>query len=288
MTHAGWLAAATFVLTTGAGAFFTGAILNASGATWGGPLRRVHEAVASALPVGALAFVVLARDLHVRDFVALAIVVVLEEWLRVSRSRAVASASLPIASFALALFANDAICPRAWSYDSFGLYVLVMSFGGGFGVTTLVATTMHERLALDRDHAAALGKLSLVACTVWAYVAFCTYLIVWIADLPSEVGFFLERQRGAWNAVLVGIVVARFAIPFLFLVPHAPKRHFWSLGALAALVVLAHAVECVWLVAPGAAPEHAPVVLASIGLVALAVVAALVRFKREHALHEAS
>lgn len=251
MIHTAWLAVSTFVLTTGAGAFFTGAILRASGATWSGPIRRVHETVARALPVGAVGFVFLWRDLHARDFVALAIVVGLEEWLRLSQSRAVATASLPIASFALALFADDAICPRGWSSDAFGLYVLVASFGAGLAVTTAAAMAMHARLALERDHAAALGKLALVACATWAYVAFSIYLIVWIADLPREIGFFIERQRGAWLAVLGAIVIARFAVPFVFLVPYAPKRRFWFLGALSVLVVFAHALECVWLVAPG-------------------------------------
>ena len=286
MTHAAWLAASTFVLTTSAGAFFTGAILRASGATWAGPFRRIHEAIASALPVGALAFVFFARELHVRDFVVLAIVVGFEEWVRAAslrdspRTRAIATASLPITSFALALFANDAICPRDWSSDAFGLYILVASFGAGLAVTTVVAMAIHDRLALERDHAASLGKLALVACSTWAYVAFSMYLIIWIADLPSEIGFLLARQRGAWLAVLGAIVIARFAIPFLFLVPHAPKRRFWSLGALAGLVVFAHALECVWIVAPGAPRVHVPVVVASIVLVAAAGLVALVRFKR--------
>jgi hypothetical protein len=249
MTHPVLRALATFVLTTGAGALFTGAILQTSGATWSGPIRRVQELFARALLPGALLFLFLARELHVRDFVALAIVVGLEEWLRATHSRAVASASLPIASFALALFADDAIEPRAWSSDAFGLYVLVASFGAGLAVTTLASTAMHARLALDRDHAAALGKLALVACATWAYVAFSIYLIVWIADLPREVGFFVDRQRGPWLWALATIVIARFAIPFLLLVPRAPKRRFWVLGALSALVLFAHALECVWLVA---------------------------------------
>ena len=285
MTQA-WLAAATFVLTTSAGAFFLGAILHASGATWSGPMRRVQEAVAGALPVGALAFVVLARELHVRDFVALAIVVALEEWLRAAslaeapRARAIATASLPIASFALALFADDAIEPRDFSSDAFGLYVLVGSFGAGLAVTTLACAVMRDRLTLDRDHAAALGKLSLVACAVWAYIAFCSYLIVWIADLPREVGFFIDRQHGVWLAILAAIVIARFAIPFLLLVPYAPKRHFRVLAMLASLVIAAHALECVWLVLPGAPAQHVPILAGSLALVAFAILVAFVRFKR--------
>ncbi len=151
-----WLAGATFLVTTSLGAFLVGAVLRVSGAKWSVPMRRVHEAIAGVLPLGALAFAPLVRELHVRDGVALAVVVFFEEWLRSAslankpRANAIAAASLPIVSLAFGLFAMDVLAPRGWTSDAFGLYALVASFGAGLATTTLASARLAVRLRGDR------------------------------------------------------------------------------------------------------------------------------------------
>jgi hypothetical protein len=286
-----WLAGATFLLTTATGAFLVGAILRVSGARWSIPIRRVHESIAGVLPLGVIAFAPLFRMLRVRDVIAILVVLGFEEWVRASslagkrRTVAIAAASLPITSLAYALFAFDVLMPRGWSSDAYGLYLLVNSFGAGLAATAIATAPLADRLHATAEHSSALGRLQLVAHCVWAYVAFSIYLLIWIADLPREITFFLLREHGGWEAMTILIPIARFVIPFLLLVPRAPKRHWWFVGAIGTLTLLVHAIECVWLVAPDFAAAPSPihflfvVVLAAFGL----AVAAL-RFRRHDAL----
>lgn len=288
---AAWLAGATFLLTISAGAFLVGAVLRVSGARWSLPMRRVHEAIAGALPLGVIAFAPLFRMLRVRDVIAILVVLGFEEWLRASslrnkpRTTAIAAASLPIVSLAYGLFAFDVLMPRGWTSDAYALYLLVTSFGAGVAATAIGAAPLAQRLRATAEHSSALGRISLVAHCTWTYVVFSMYLLIWIADLPREIPFFLTRESGAWGAMMILIVIGRFVVPFVLLVPREPKRHWWFVGAIGTVTLVIHAIECVWLVAPDIARVPSPLhFLFVVVLGAFGFAVAALRFRRHDAL----
>ncbi|HJL17593.1 MAG TPA: hypothetical protein RMH99_18155 [Sandaracinaceae bacterium LLY-WYZ-13_1] len=145
----------------------------------------------------------------------------------------------------------------AWVSTIYGLIWLASGYVTALAILVLAVAAIRRAGGLrdlPRDAVHRLGKLLFAATCVWAYLAFSQYLLMYLADLPSEVRWYLRRQAGAWGWVGLGLIVGGFALPSLALLPVAVKRRLTALAPLAALVVLAHAVEHAWLVLP-ARPE---------------------------------
>jgi len=89
-----------------------------------------------------------------------------------------------------------------WYSSIFGIYVLVGTMVAGVALTTFVATLLKTqgRLpeALNTDHFYNLGALLFALNTVWAYIAFAQFLLIWYANLPHEtVWYQIEEPRAA-------------------------------------------------------------------------------------------
>ncbi|EYD73937.1 hypothetical protein Rumeso_04534 [Rubellimicrobium mesophilum DSM 19309] len=83
----------------------------------------------------------------------------------------------------------------------------------------------------------------------WGYMAFMQYLIVWAADLPDEIGWYLRRNDGGWELV-VWLMLALHLVPGAALMWPRLKKTRPGLIALAALILAGHAVDVVWRIAP--------------------------------------
>jgi hypothetical protein len=100
-----------------------------------------------------------------------------------------------------------------------------------------------------------LGNLTLALVMVWAYLGLMQFLIIWIEDLPDEIAWFLLRTRTSWSALTCFVVVAHFALPFVFLLSRGAKRAPALLATVAALVLLACVADSFWLVVPNFRPR---------------------------------
>jgi hypothetical protein len=88
-----------------------------------------------------------------------------------------------------------------------------------------------------------------------AYFAFSRFLLVWSADLPEEIPFYLHRVTHGWGWVSLALIALHFALPFFLLLFRRIKKQPQALAAIASLVVAMHFVDMYWLVMP-ALPEH--------------------------------
>lgn len=94
-----------------------------------------------------------------------------------------------------------------------------------------------------------LGNLLLAAVMLWAYIAFTKYLIIWIADLPPEIRWYLDRQ-GAWLWLSWIMIFGHFAVPFVILLARRVKRSRRLLAATAAYLLLMHWLNVEWWILP--------------------------------------
>lgn len=108
-----------------------------------------------------------------------------------------------------------------------------------------------------------LAALLLSLVMLWAYLAFCQYLIVWSGDLPFEIDWYLRRAAGGWQAAVWGLGIAG-AVLFLALLPGRIRRSARALSAVALAVLLLRAAETAWLFLP-AWTEGQAMVLAAYG-----------------------
>lgn len=95
-----------------------------------------------------------------------------------------------------------------------------------------------------------LGNLMLTLLLSWAYLAFSQFLIIWSADLPSEVAWYRHRGAGGWGLVALALFVFHLLLPFAVLLSRQAKRRARVLAWVALGVLALHGLEALWLVWP--------------------------------------
>jgi hypothetical protein len=134
-----------------------------------------------------------------------------------------------------------------------------VQFVGGAAVAALTFTILVTRFMgtaepmsrvltpkLHQDH----GTLLFAFLLLWGYFSVSQFLIIWSANLPEEIPFYLHRQSGGWQYVALGLVVLHFAVPFLLLLSPRVKRDPRRLAAVAALVLAMRWIDLLWQVVP--------------------------------------
>ena len=95
-----------------------------------------------------------------------------------------------------------------------------------------------------------LGKLMLAFTMLWAYVNLSQFLIIWSANLPEEIPWYLARLQGGWQYLAVVLALFHFALPFLLLLSRDLKRNAGLLGTLALAMLAVRIIDLFWLLAP--------------------------------------
>lgn len=135
-----------------------------------------------------------------------------------------------------------------WRSSVFGWLAGAGQMLGGLALAIAVIDRDARRKVLPD-----LGNLLLMYVMMWAYLAYVQYLIIWAADLPHEIAWYLRRRTPGWTAVAWTLAALHFAAPFLILLSRRAKRAPRMLGLLALGLLAAHLLDCWWLVVPGAA-----------------------------------
>jgi len=103
-------------------------------------------------------------------------------------------------------------------------------------------------------HVHDLGNLLLAFVLLWAYLAFSQFLIIWSANLPEEVPWYLHRTRGGWEWIGVVLLVCHFAVPFFLLLARGMKRRLETLATIASGLIVMRLLDLFWLVIPAFHP----------------------------------
>lgn len=171
------------------------------------------------------------------------------------RLHAAGGALLPIVALSLSFAAFDWLMSLqpAWYSTMFPVYYFAGGFLGALATLTL-GTAAADRSGAIRgitpSHYHALGRLLLAFVIFWAYVAFFQLMLIWIANKPEEIVFYLVRVTGGWEAVTIVLIVAHFVVPFFFLLSYDIKHRRRPMAFIAAFVLAAHYIDIHWLVMP--------------------------------------
>jgi hypothetical protein len=141
-----------------------------------------------------------------------------------------------------------------WFSTIFGLLVLA---GQGlssmaFLIALMVGLSARAPMnaVLTHRHLHDLGKFLLALTMVWAYFSYSQFLIIWAANLPEEIPWYLTRLRNGWQYVAVLLVIGHFALPFALLLSRDIKRNFRLLRGIAIFILCMRLVDLYWVVAP--------------------------------------
>lgn len=163
-----------------------------------------------------------------------------------------------------------------WFSTIYGLLIMAGWGLTAFAFMILVASILARHEPMDHvfqpSHFHDYGKLLLAFVMIYAYFAFSQFLIIWSANIPEEIPWYLRRLRGGWQFVGLAVVLFHFALPFVLLLSRTLKRDYRTLSRVALMVLCARVIDMVYLVSPafiheGEAPHFKPFdLLTMIGL----------------------
>ena len=171
--------------------------------------------------------------------------------------RRLGAGSLPFLALTMTFASFDwmmSLDPKFFS-TIFGVYWFAGSFLCAFAVTIIAgALTRNDPSAfghhMSLEHFHSLGKFLLAFTAFWAYVAFSQFMLIWIADIPEEVPWYILRIDGGWLWVGAFLAVFHFLVPFFLLLSRDLKRNPRALSLVAGWMLLVHWVDLYWLVMP--------------------------------------
>jgi hypothetical protein len=148
------------------------------------------------------------------------------------------------------------LSPEWWS-SVYGVYYFA---GGMLSALALLAVLAWLRWLTGGDwsptaeHLHALGKLTLAFVLFWGYIWYSQFFVIWIADIPHEAAWYIERLRGAWAALGLTVLTAGLVIPFLVLLFRLAKRSPAVMALLGAWLLCVHYLDVYWLIVPAVRP----------------------------------
>lgn len=141
-----------------------------------------------------------------------------------------------------------------WTSHIYGVLVMI-----GQGLSALAFCTaallLLPRRAVEAPPAPAgsrqdLGTLLLAFTMLWAYMSLSQFLIVWYANLPEEVPWYLRRTQHGWQWVAGALVLLHFFVPFALLLSRELKRSPRYLAAVAVGLLAMRWLDVLWLIEP--------------------------------------
>lgn len=94
------------------------------------------------------------------------------------------------------------------------------------------------------------GKLMLALTMVWGYFSVSQFLIIWSANLPEEVVWYVYRNSEGWKTFTVAVVFFSFFVPFLILLQQRLKFKPKVLMNVALFILVIRWFDYYWQTAP--------------------------------------
>ena len=116
---------------------------------------------------------------------------------------------------------------------------------------------------------AAAGVL-MVALLAWIYLHAMQFIVIWSADIPDEVVWYLARGTNGWEFVTALLFLAQGIAPFFAMLSPSVRSSPKAMTAIALVTLAMRPVEAAWFILPNQHGGWAAWVLGALALVAMA------------------
>ena len=140
-----------------------------------------------------------------------------------------------------------------WFSTLFGWYVFASFLVSGVTIICLVSLYLKSKGYLEyvnTSHIHDLAKFMFGFSVFWTYLWFSQFMLIWYANIPEEVTYFVTRIQ-LYNLPFFGAVVMNFVFPILILVNTDFKRITWVLVMAGTVILLGHYIDFFNMIMPG-------------------------------------
>ncbi|MGE0634453.1 MAG: molybdopterin oxidoreductase [Pseudobdellovibrionaceae bacterium] len=141
-----------------------------------------------------------------------------------------------------------------WFSTIFGIYCFAGLFQSTMAFMILLTlNVLYKGIVqgyITEEHVHDLAKYLKGFTVFWAYIAFSQFMLIWYANIPEETEFYVLRAMGGWMPISIGLLIFKFAVPFIALLPRWAKRTQGHLKAVCCLILFAQWMDIYWLVYP--------------------------------------
>lgn len=139
-----------------------------------------------------------------------------------------------------------------WYSTLFAWYVFASMFVSAITVIALVTIYLKSKglvSFINDSHLHDLGKFMFAFSIFWTYLWFDQFMLIWYANMPEEVVYFVMRIQ-EYNLLFFGMLVLNFVFPILILMNSDFKRVPWFIVIAGIAILVGHYIDIYLLVMP--------------------------------------
>ncbi len=139
-----------------------------------------------------------------------------------------------------------------WYSTLFGWYVFSSFIVTGITTIALVSIYLKGKGYLEfvnDSHLHDLAKYMFGFSIFWAYLWFSQFMLIWYANIPEEVTYFVSRFN-EYKVPFLGMVVLNFVFPLLILMNSDYKRVPWFIVSAGIIVLIGHYIDIFVMIMP--------------------------------------
>ncbi|WP_236564879.1 quinol:cytochrome C oxidoreductase [Flavobacterium sp. MK4S-17] len=132
-----------------------------------------------------------------------------------------------------------------WYSTLFGWYVFASFFVSGITAIAMVTLYLKAKGYLEfvnTSHIHDLAKFMFGISVFWTYLWFSQFMLMWYADIPEEVTYFVTRIEH-YNLPFFGMVVMNFVLPVIILINTDFKRLSWIVVLAGIIILCGHYID---------------------------------------------
>jgi hypothetical protein len=132
-----------------------------------------------------------------------------------------------------------------WFSTLFGWYVFASMFVSGITTIALITIYLKSQGYLEKvnnNHMHDLAKFMFGVSIFWAYLWFSQFMLIWYANIPEEVTYFVTRIED-YSLPFWGMLVTNLIFPFLVLMNSDYKRINWLIVMTGLVILFGHYLD---------------------------------------------
>ena len=140
-----------------------------------------------------------------------------------------------------------------WFSTLFGWYVFASMFVSGITMIALITIYLKSQGYLEKvndNHMHDLAKFMFGVSVFWAYLWFSQFMLIWYANIPEEVVYFVARIQD-YSLPFWGMIVTNLIFPFLVLMNSDYKRVNWLIVMTGIVILFGHYLDFYNMIMPG-------------------------------------